>query len=156
MRRSGALLCVAPLARHKGQDLLVAALTTLRDLDWTCRCVGSLTRDPAFAAEIRDRADRGGIGDRLSLVGPLSSVDLDREYDIASVLVHPSRGETYGMVLAEAISHGVPVIAADVGGVREAVDDDQGGSAGLLVRARRSVGARRSAPALAQRTGAAT
>ncbi len=62
-------------------------------------------------------------------------MDLDREYENASVLVHPSRGETYGMVLAEAISHGVPVIAADVGGVREAVDDEEGGSAGLLVRA---------------------
>lgn len=131
----GALLCVAPVASHKGQDVLVDALGALCDLDWRCRCVGSLTREPGFVRAIRNRAETSGIADRLSLDGPLTGADLAGAYATSAVLVHPSRGETYGMVLAEAIAHGLPVIATDVGGTREAVADSSGRIAGLVVAA---------------------
>jgi glycosyltransferase involved in cell wall biosynthesis len=130
----GSLLCVATVGFHKGQDLLVAALGALADLAWHCRCVGSTTADPEYTGRVRDLADRAGIGDRLTLTGPLAPEDLDGAYAAADVLVHPSRGETYGMVLAEALARGLPVIATEVGGVREAVDGTAGASTpGLLV-----------------------
>ena len=50
------------------------------------------------------------------------------EYTAADLLVQPTRLETYGMTVTEALSHGVPVVAADVGGVEEAL-----GTGGVLV-----------------------
>ena len=50
------------------------------------------------------------------------------------MLVLPSRTETYGMVVTEALAHGLPVIATAVGGVPEALGRaDDGNSPGLLV-----------------------
>jgi glycosyltransferase involved in cell wall biosynthesis len=116
-----ALLCVGSLTPTKGQDVLLAALARLRDRPWTCRLVGPLDRAPDFVATLPRSP-------RVTLTGPLTGADLEAEFAAADLLVLPSRAESYGMVLVEALARGVPVIASEVGGVREAV-----GSAGALV-----------------------
>src|SRR5215212_3422072 len=65
------------------------------------------------------------------MVGPRTGADLAAEYGAADLLVLPTRGETYGMVLTEALARGVPVLVSDVGGVREALGP--GPTPGLLV-----------------------
>jgi glycosyltransferase involved in cell wall biosynthesis len=127
----GALLCVAAVTPGKGHDVLLDALALTMDLPWTCTCVGSLVRDPAFADGIRRRAHDG---DRVRFRGPLTGAELDRAYAAADVLVLPSHAETYGMVVTEALARGVPVIATDVGGVSEALGHGEDGDRpGLLV-----------------------
>lgn len=113
----GALLCVGVVAPHKGHDVLLDALGTMRDLRWRLVCAGSLERDPAFVAQLR----RHPVADRVTWAGSLAGAELERVYAAADVVVHPSRGEMYGIALVEALAHGLPVIASDVGGVREAV-----------------------------------
>src|SRR5262249_21859812 len=44
----GELLCVAAVAPHKGHDVLLSALATIKDQPWRCVCVGALDPDPAF------------------------------------------------------------------------------------------------------------
>jgi glycosyltransferase involved in cell wall biosynthesis len=117
----GALLCVAAVTRQKGHDVLVDALTTIADLTWECECVGRLDRDPAFAQALRRRLSDAGLQDRVHLAGPRTGPALDRTYAAADLMVLASRAETYGMVIAEALAHGVPVLATDVGGVTEAL-----------------------------------
>ncbi len=122
-----AFLCVAPVTRAKGHDVLLDALAGVES--WRCTFVGSLDRDPAFADEVRRRAD-----DRVRFAGPLSGRELDRAYAAADLLVLPSHAETYGMVVTEALARGVPVVASDVGGVTEAVGHGRDGTRpGLLV-----------------------
>jgi glycosyltransferase involved in cell wall biosynthesis len=129
-----ALLCVAAVTPDKGHDVLLDALATTADLSWRCACVGSLDRDPAFAEGVRRRAQNGGLGGRVRFPGPRTGPDLDRAYSDADLLVLASHAETYGMVVTEALAHGVPVVAAEVGGVTEALGHGEDGTRpGLLV-----------------------
>ena len=116
----GALLCVGAVTPGKGQDVLVEALGTLASRSWHCTVVGSLDVDPEFAHGI-DSQVRGSVPGRVDLVGPLLGDDLDAAYLAADVLVLPSRAETYGMVVTEALAHGLPVIASATGGTLEAL-----------------------------------
>jgi glycosyltransferase involved in cell wall biosynthesis len=130
----GALLCVAAVIPGKGHDVLLDALATMTDLPWDCLCVGRTDRDPAFAESLRRRVLDEGLGDRVRFPGPRIGAELDRSYVSADLLVLPSRAETYGMVVTEALAHGLPVVAADVGGVAEALGHGTSGiRPGLLV-----------------------
>jgi glycosyltransferase involved in cell wall biosynthesis len=117
----GHLMCVGTLGRHKGQDLLVEALAELGDLDWHCVLVGPLDRDPDFVDQLQTRIARLGYGHRVRLPGVLTGTALSHAYATADLLVAPSRSETYGMAVTEALAHGLPVIAAEVGGLPEAL-----------------------------------
>jgi glycosyltransferase involved in cell wall biosynthesis len=131
---AGALLSVAAVIPGKGHDLLLDALAPLTGLRWQCQCVGSLERDPAFVRRLRRRLLDGGIDGRVRLTGPQADADLARSYAAADLLVLPSRAETYGMVIAEALARGLPVVAAGVGGVPEALGRVADGTRpGLLV-----------------------
>jgi glycosyltransferase involved in cell wall biosynthesis len=116
----GQLICVGVLSRHKGQDLLVEALADLADRDWQCVLAGSLDRDPDFVKHLQTRITRLGYGHRVRLTGVLTGAALSHAYTTADLLVVPSRSETYGMTVTEALAHGLPVIATAVGGLPEA------------------------------------
>ena len=117
----GRLICVGTLGRHKGQDLLVEALAELGDLDWQCVLAGPLDREPDFVDQLQTRVTRLGYGQRIRFAGVLTGAVLSHAYATADVLVVPSRSETYGMAVTEALAHGLPVIAAAVGGLPEAL-----------------------------------
>ena len=128
------LLCVAALTPDKGHDVLLDGLAMATDLSWRCACVGSLVRDPAFADGVRRRARTSGLGDRVRFPGPRTGPELDRAYAAADLLVLASQAETYGMVVTEALARGLPVLAAEIGGVTEALGrGEDGARPGLLV-----------------------
>ncbi|AXB44634.1 glycosyltransferase family 4 protein [Amycolatopsis albispora] len=108
------LLCPAAVTPRKGQDLLFRALAELDGLDWHCRCVGTLDRNPAYVTEVAELAAASGLGERIELPGPRSGADLDAEFDRADLVVLTSRAETFGMVVTEALARGIPVLTTDV------------------------------------------
>jgi glycosyltransferase involved in cell wall biosynthesis len=124
----GQLICVGVLARHKGQDLLVEALADLAERDWHCVLAGPVDRDPGFVEQLRARIIGLGYGHRVSLTGVLTGGALSDAYTTADLLVAPSRLETYGMTVIEALAHGLPVIAAAVGGLPEALGSTADGT----------------------------
>jgi glycosyltransferase involved in cell wall biosynthesis len=77
----------------------------------------------------------GGLGGgRVRFVGTRTGAELEATYAAADLLVLPSRAETYGMVVTEALARGVPVLATAVDGVREALGAAPDGSVpGVLV-----------------------
>lgn len=124
-----ALLCVASLTARKGHLVLLEALASLADLPWQLTCVGSDQRDPAVAAEIRAALARLGLAERVRLVAEQAPAALAQYYANADLFVLASYHEGYGMVLAEALAHGLPIVATAAGAVPETVPT----SAGRLV-----------------------
>ncbi|HEX5859996.1 MAG TPA: glycosyltransferase family 4 protein, partial [Microbacterium sp.] len=123
----GSLLCVGVIAPHKGQDTLIDALDEIGSgLPWTCTFAGSDEVDAAFAARVSARVERAGLSGRVSWAGVLARPELDAAYARADLLVAPSRAESYGMAVADALGRGLPVLASRVGGIPEAVGAEGG------------------------------
>jgi glycosyltransferase involved in cell wall biosynthesis len=127
--RGFALLCVASLTPRKGHLVLLEALAGLLDLDWHLTCVGSLDRDPPTAQAIGAAIARLGLDARVSLVGEQDEAGLAPLYDRADLFVLASYHEGYGMVLAEALARGLPIVATKAGAIPGTVPP----SAGMLV-----------------------
>ncbi|WP_430381174.1 glycosyltransferase family 4 protein [Streptomyces actuosus] len=128
------LLCVAAVTPRKGQHRLVEALAAVTDLPWSCVCVGGLTQDPEYVADLRRLIASYGLEDRVRLAGPQTGAALDASWAAADLMVLASYAETYGMAVTEALARGIPVLATDVGGVPEAVGRaPDGGVPGILV-----------------------
>ncbi|HWU60107.1 MAG TPA: glycosyltransferase family 4 protein [Microbacteriaceae bacterium] len=132
-RSGGRMLCLGVVAPHKGQDILVHALARLTDLaDWTCTIAGALNTAPHFVHELTSALQTSRLTPRVTLTGALAGASLERAYGSADLVIVPSRDESFGMVVAEALARGIPVVASWVGGVPEAM---AGSSAGVLVPA---------------------
>lgn len=76
---------------------------------------------------IRERFEKEGLGDRLKFAGVVQGQDLVDTYHAMDVFAFASHSETQGMVLAEAMAAGVPVVGIDASGVRDVVLDGKNG-----------------------------
>jgi glycosyltransferase involved in cell wall biosynthesis len=114
------ILFVGRFDRQKGVDVLLEALGQLR---------GEAFAYLAGAAVLRDSAAMK-VPDNVRLTGWLTSTQLEAFYRTADVLVVPSRWEAFGLIAAEAMRAGLPVIATRVGALPELVED---GVTGVLV-----------------------
>lgn len=90
--------------------------------------VGPTEHEPGYAQRCRELAASVGLGDRLEFTG---TCDPRPHYERLDVLVLTSLSEAQPLVALEAMAAGVPVVATDVGGCREAIGD-----AGLITRTR--------------------
>jgi glycosyltransferase involved in cell wall biosynthesis len=117
------LVCVARFSPQKSQALLVRALQGV-DEPWQLSFVG----EGPLEDEVRRLASDRGIDHRVDFLGARD--------DVGSLLAHshifvlPSNWEGFPLTILEAMRAGLPVVASDVGGVREAVID---GVTGYLI-----------------------
>ena len=123
------LLAIGTVTPRKGYLLLIEALAGLRNFDWRLTCIGSLERDPATAAALRSEIAANQLGDRVALVGERPPELLSAAYRDADAFVLPSYHEGYGMAYAEALAHGLPIVATTAG----AIPDTVPATAALLV-----------------------
>ncbi len=113
------LLCVATVTPRKGHALLLQALAGLTALPWVLHCVGSLQRDPATAAAVQAQSHGPGLAGRVTWHGELGEAAVQAHYAAADLLVLPSLHEGYGMVVAEALAAGLPVLATSAGALAQ-------------------------------------
>jgi glycosyltransferase involved in cell wall biosynthesis len=88
------------------------------------------TLEPSQRARIVHTARDLGVGDRLHLHGTVEAPEVRAQLQRADALLHTSLSEGLPNVILEAMACGVPVVASEVGGTREAVRD---GIDGFLV-----------------------
>ena len=117
------VLCVGQICPLKGQQMLVKALNTFHNGQVELVLVGG-TKDENYERELQDLIGELGLARRLRLTGRLEGDDLARAYAEADIFVLPSLYEAYGIVVQEAMSFGLPVVASDVGGIPEQVTDE--------------------------------
>ncbi len=113
------LLCVATLTSRKGHAVLLEALAGLQTLDWALHCVGSTQRDPVTSDQLRRVTSELGLGDRVHWHGELDEASLSAHYAAADLFVLPSFHEGYGMVVTEALAHGLPVLCTSGGALAQ-------------------------------------
>ncbi len=123
-RRPAELLWVGYRKEIKGIDVLLAAFARVHEVrpDATLRLVG---RSPSDAEEARwvGLARELGIADTVSFEPQSDRSGIADAMARAALFVHASRRETFGMVAAEALASGLPVVATDSGGVTEVLGD---------------------------------
>lgn len=82
--------------------------------------------DGILAAAYQAMANHLGIADRVRWLGSISREDASRQFQQCHIYVMPSRHETFGVVYAEAIASGKPIIATRCGGPESIVNSANG------------------------------
>ena len=111
---------------HKGHRRLLEAMTYLDDDIMLVLCGGQGAAEAQVMADI----ERHGLSHRVVRTGRVPMAVRDALIVGADALVFPSEYEGFGAPLVEAMSAGTPVIAADIGALREVADN---GTAARLV-----------------------
>jgi glycosyltransferase involved in cell wall biosynthesis len=107
----------------KGLDLLVKAFTRLSDLpDAELTIAG----DGPYAEELRALIARLGVAERARLIGRVEDDAKERLLEEAAVVAIPSRFESFGLVAAEALARGVPVVGFALPSLQEIVTPECG------------------------------
>jgi glycosyltransferase involved in cell wall biosynthesis len=115
------LLAIGSIVPRKGYDTLIAALATLTGLPWHLTIAGDCTRDPVAAARLVADIARSELSDRVTILGAVPPERIGDLYAGADLFVLASRFEGYGMVYAEAIMRGLPVVGTTAGAIPETV-----------------------------------
>lgn len=119
------LLAVGSLVPRKGYDVLVTALAGLgADAPgWRLDIAGADDRSPETTRSLGSQIAAAGLGARIRLLGPATEAEVNRLYACADLFVMPSLYEGYGMVLAEAMARGLPIVCTTGGAAAETVPD---------------------------------
>ena len=120
------LVSVSRLSAEKNIDFLIDAAARLRrvcDLPFRLLLIGDGHERPRLQARI----DRLGLGGCFTLAGAVAPEDMPVWYALGDVFVFASKSETQGMVLLEAMSGGLPVVAVRSSGVEDVVRDGHNG-----------------------------
>jgi glycosyltransferase involved in cell wall biosynthesis len=118
------IVAVGSIVPRKAYDVLVRALGGIQKRDWRLTIAGPTDRSAAALEALHSAIRETALGDRIALVGSLPSSELDSLYAGADLFVLPSRYEGYGMVLAEAMARGLPIVCTTGGAAAETVPDD--------------------------------
>jgi glycosyltransferase involved in cell wall biosynthesis len=118
------LLAVGSIVPRKGHDVLVDALATIASLDWHLTIAGATHLSPETAMALRRQIAGHGLGGRITLAGAVDDASLAGLYAAADVFVMASHYEGYGMVVTEALSHGLPLVSTTGGALGETVPDN--------------------------------
>jgi glycosyltransferase involved in cell wall biosynthesis len=127
------LLSLASVTPTKNQLVLIEALGQLTDLGWSARLVGGDRVVPEYTSSVRAAVVAQGLAGRVLMTGPLVGAALDRVWACTDLLVLPSRSETYAMVVAEALSRGIPAVVSAGTGAVEALGQVAGLRPGAAV-----------------------
>lgn len=126
-----AFLFVGRISAEKGIETLLDALARLKEkgISLSINILG-VASDKAYFGSIQRKIHAAGLKDNIIFKGRVSQEEVATYMAGSMALILPSRYDAFGLVLAEAMATGTPVIATRVGGIPYIVED---GKTGFLV-----------------------
>ncbi|HEX2458093.1 MAG TPA: oligosaccharide flippase family protein, partial [Vicinamibacterales bacterium] len=124
------ILSAGDLAELKGHHRVIAAVKNLTDRGVRARLLiaGGVGRSGRYAGTLRQLVTANGLGDRVAFLGEVTQETLAELMSAADVFCLASSTEGWPNVVNEALACGTPVVATDVGAVRQMVVSDSCGS----------------------------
>jgi glycosyltransferase involved in cell wall biosynthesis len=119
------LLAVGSIVPRKGYGVLVEALAGLKRRNWRLKIAGT-ARSLETVNALRDQIALSDLNEHIQLLGAVPDRDLDQLFAEADLFVMASLFEGYGMVLAEALQRGLPIVTTTGGAASETVPDGAG------------------------------
>lgn len=124
LREERYVLSVSRLVRHKGIHYLIEAFKNLEDTgklpnNFKLAIVGTHAETPEYERDLREMSEGR---ESIVFLGEQTGQALRELFSHAAVFVQPSEDEGLSIALLEAMSYGLPVIASDISGNREALE----------------------------------
>lgn len=134
------ILSVGAIIPRKRYDYMLSVAACLKDVDWRWQIAGDPDRYPEHLSALKAEAEAAGLGDRFLFLGDVADDELERLFQASDLYVATSAYEGYGMAVAEAFRHGIPVVTTAsgavstwaAGGMLAAPADDPAGMADLI------------------------
>lgn len=121
----GYLLFVGTVEPRKGIHLLLEALTHIKS-DYQLHIVGQVV-DDCYMQRLKQYITAHDLDSKVIFEGAADKEQLNRFYDRAELFVFPSQLEGYGIVLIEAMQHGLPIVAFDNTAMPYSIEDGVNG-----------------------------
>jgi len=125
---SNRILFVGGIEERKGLHVLIDAIAIVKKVipDIKLHIVGGV-RKASYYRSLSTQIVNLDLQESIIFRGHLSDSELMQEYSESTVLVLPSKEESLGVVLLEAMATGTPVVASSVGGIPDIVEDGLNG-----------------------------
>jgi len=109
------LLIVGSVHYGKGIDILISALNQLENNNWKLNVAGYFNAESDYFKDTIKMIDKSGLSSKIWFLGECNAEKIKALYLNSDLLIQPSRFESYGMAIGEALQLGLPVFASDAG-----------------------------------------
>jgi len=120
------LVSLSRIAPKKRIDLCIRAVSILARAGFMVRLSVAGDGDPAEVSRLEKIARDLGVIPHVRFVGHVSGVEKERLLSESDIFLLPSDDENFGIAVAEAMAHGLPVVVSARVGAAEGVPDDAG------------------------------
>ncbi|MEZ5856710.1 MAG: glycosyltransferase family 4 protein [Hyphomicrobiaceae bacterium] len=117
------LLAVGSVVPRKGYGVLIEALAKVTSRNWQLTIAGASDRNTSETNRLRALISDYKLDDRVQLTGAVDETALSLLYAKTDVFVMSSFFEGYGMVLAEAMARGLPIVTTRSGSAASSIPD---------------------------------
>lgn len=121
------LLYLSRIHPKKGCDMLIDAFAQVAGRDPDLHLVLAGPGDEVWIAKLKAQVAVHGLGDRVTFTGMLKGAAKWGAYDASEVFVLPSHQENFGMVVAEALASGLPVLTTHNVNTWQEIHQDRAG-----------------------------
>lgn len=128
--KSNRLLYVGNCSVRKGVVYLINALKYIGHGNIELNIIGNSRVDEEYYKEMTEAVKVSGFADSIYFRGYKTGIELEEYYESSDIFVLPSEWEGLGLVILEAMSYGLPVVATFTGAIPEIIEN---GKDGILV-----------------------
>lgn len=121
------VIFIGNLTYNKGLHVLLQALSEIDTKLWQLSIAGSLHFDAKYTKKIKKVITSLKFENNVKILGQLEIDSIKNELNSHHLLIVPSYYESFGIVYAEAMGAGLPVIASNSGGAQEIITDSVNG-----------------------------